>query len=191
MAEIDPLLSTEIRQLLANSGEATVLTSSVIRGAMPPERVLVADAGFIFHLDPVHLVPRKPEAPITLRPLATGDQRALQALFQSCAPQEVDDAFVEVDHAIACACFEGDRMVAAGSGYRRNGFMDVGVLTHPTYRGRRLAPALVSALSRESILKDVIPQYRCDQTNAASRRVAEASGFTLFFITETLKIADP
>ena len=191
MAEIDPLLSTEIAHLLASAGEATVLTASELRGAMPPERVFVADAGFIFHLDPEHLVPRTPQAPITLRRMTTGDRPALQGLFRSCAPEEVDDAFVEVDHEIACACFEGARMVAAGSGYRRNGFMDLGVLTHPTYRGRRLAPALVSALSRQSILKDVIPQYRCDQTNAASRRVAEASGFTLFFITEALKIADP
>jgi GNAT superfamily N-acetyltransferase len=191
MGEVDPRLVAEIGHILAGAGEAAVLTAGVIRAAMPPERVLSADAGFIFHLNPGRLVPRIPEAPITLRPLGSGDGPALQGLFRSCTPEEVDDAFVEVDHEIACACFEGDRIVAAGSGYRRNGFMDLGVLTHPSYRGRRLAAALVSALSRESILKDVIPQYRCDRTNAASRRVAEVSGFTLFFDTESLRITDP
>jgi predicted GNAT family acetyltransferase len=153
------------------------------------ERLLSADRGFIFHLEPDHLVARLPEPPFRLRPLAGSDQTALLELCSRCQTGEVEDATIEVGHEIACGCFEAGRMVAAASGYRRNGFMDLGVLTNPAYRGRRLAPAMVAELSRKSVAKGLIPMYRCDRTNVASRRVAEVSGFTQYFETESLTLA--
>ena len=94
----------------------------------------------------------------------------LRKLKDRCQPGEVDDAYVEIDHEIACGCFEELRMVAAASGYRRNGFVDLGVLTDPSFRGRRLAPAMVAAFSRDAEAKNFIAMYRCDPTNRASMR---------------------
>jgi hypothetical protein len=36
--------------------------------------------------------------------------------------------------------------------------------------------------------RGLIPQYRCNRVNKASRRVAEAAGFTLFYTTESVKL---
>ena len=188
-AEVDPQLHADLDRLLAQRGEGTVLTGELLKISVPTGRLLSADRGFIFHLEPDHLIARLPKPPITLRPLTESDQLALLELFGRCQPSEVEDAYIEVDHEIACGCFEGDQMVAAASGYRRSGFIDLGVLTDPSFRGRRLAPAMVAALSHECTAKNLIAMYRCDQTNGASRRVAVASGFTQYFVTESLTLS--
>jgi len=188
-AEVDPQLQAELVRQLARRGESPVLTGELLKASVPAEQLLSADRGFIFHLEPDHLIVRFPEPPITLRPLTESDQPALLKLIDRCQPGEVEDAYIQIDHEIACGCFEGLRMVAAASGYRRSGFMDLGVLTDPSFRGRRLAPAMVAALSRDAEARNFFAMYRCDQANRASRRVAEASGFTQYFETESVTLA--
>ncbi len=188
-AEVDPQLRADLDHLLAQRGKGAILTAELLKACVPAKRLLSADRGFIFHLEPDHLIVRFPEPPMTLRPLTESDQPALLKLMDRCQPGEVEDAYIEIDHEIACGCFEGLQMVAAASGYRRSGFMDLGVLTDPSFRGRRLAPAMVAALSREAVARNFIAMYRCDQANRASRRVAEASGLTQYFETESLTLA--
>lgn len=188
-AELDPILEGELRPLLDREGSDTALTGSLVRESPLGARLQAHDRGFIFHLDPDRLIVHAPALPITMRALIEADQRALQALFERCTADEVDDAYVDTGHEIACGCFVRERMVACGSGYRRHGFMDLGVLTDPGFRGRRLAPAIVGFLSQRCMDRSVLAMYRCDQTNRASRRVAEEAGFTLCFNTESLKLA--
>lgn len=186
--ELDPALETELAGALHRCGHEASLTAAMISESFPAERVRTADRGFIFHLEADRLIVRTPAPPISMRALTGADQPSLQALFERCKTDEVDDAYVEVGHEIACGCFLVDRMVACGSGYRRHGFMDLGVLTDPAFRGQRLAPSIISGLARLSIDLGAVTMYRCDQTNTASRRVAEVAGFTRCFITETLAL---
>lgn len=188
-AELDPSLHADFGQALLVMARDQALTAGRIQGVVPPTRVLSVDHGLIFHLEPRLRVGHIPNPPFERRPLEGSDAPALLELFDACQPNEVDDAFVAVDHEIAFGIFEGKRLVAAGSGYRRNGFMDLGEITHPAYRGRRLAPAIVAALSQQAIIREITAQYRCDVTNTSSSRVAEVCGFTRFFDTESLHIA--
>jgi GNAT superfamily N-acetyltransferase len=188
-AEIDPALQGELRSVVDRGGSDTTLTASIIRESVLGARLEAQDRGFIFHLDPDRLIGHAPAPPITMRALTEADRGALQALFDRCQADEVDDAYVDAGHEIACGCFVGERMVACGSGYRRHGFIDLGVLTDPDYRGQRLAPAIVGALSQRCVDRGALAMYRCDQTNTASRRVAEEAGFTLCFNTESLRLA--
>ena len=189
-AEIDPALQGELRSA-GGSGGRRYDADRIDRPRVGPgQRELEAqDRGFIFHLDPDRLIVHAPAPPITMRALTEADRGALQALFDRCQADEVDDAYVDAGHEIACGCFAGERMVACGSGYRRHGFIDLGVLTDPDYRGRRLAPAIVGALSQRCVDRGTLAMYRCDQTNTASRQVAEQAGFTLCFNTESLRLA--
>lgn len=187
-AEIDPGFESGLRSLLSQAGRAARLTAPGLRRTAFAHRLLTEDHGLIFHLNPDGLVEREPVRPIVLRGITRSDQTAQQALFARCAPGEVDDAYVDGGHEIACGCFDGERMVACGSGYRRHGFMDLGVLTDPAYRGRRLAPAVVAGLSRLSLERGAMVMYRCDEANSSSRRVAQAAGFTRCFHTESLKL---
>jgi GNAT superfamily N-acetyltransferase len=188
LAEIDPGLRPDLEYLLASSGADARLSAVLLRQAWGDRCLLSADAGHVFHLDPADWA--RPEAPagVELRPLGEGDRADLDRLKADCAPDEVDDAFVETDHEIAFGCFAGSGAVCAGSGYRRNGFMDLGILTHPGHRRRGLASSVVAALSGAAIAAGWIPLYRCDQGNLASKGVAGASAFTWFFGSESLRL---
>lgn len=188
-AEIDPGLYSELNDLLGRIGATMNLSAEAVQQAPPAGRVLASHRGLVFHLDPQHLVVRQPDPPVGMRSLSEADQAALLALCASCEAEEVDDAYVEVSHKIVYGCFEGDRLLSAGSGYRRNGFLDIGVITDPACRGRRLAPATVAAICLESERKALIAQYRCDVRDHASRRVAEHPGLTRLFTTETIEVA--
>ncbi|MGE5602127.1 MAG: GNAT family N-acetyltransferase, partial [Nitrososphaerales archaeon] len=83
-------------------------------------------------------------------------------------------------------CFADGRLLAASSGYRRAGFMDLGVLTHPGFRGQGLGKAVAGALCAWCAEQGVIAQYRCNTTNAASQALARALNFRLFFHSESL-----
>jgi len=188
-AELDPGLEGELRSLLDREGGDTTLTGSLVRESVLAARLQAQDRGFIFHLDPDRPIVHAPAPPIEMRALTEADRGALRALFDRCHADEVDDAYVDTGHEIACGCFVGERMVACGSGYCRHGFIDLGVLTDPGFRGRRLAPAIVGALSQRCADRGALAMYRCDQTNTASRRVAEEAGFTPCFNTESLRLA--
>lgn len=188
-AEIDPGLCSELTDLLGRIGATTNLSAEAVQQGLPAGRVLASHRGLVFHLNPQRLVVRQPHPPVGMRSLIQADQAALMALCARCEADEVDDAYVEVSHEIVYGCFEGDRLLSAGSGYRRNGFLDIGVITDPACRGRRLAPAIVAAICLESERIALIAQYRCDVGNHASGRVAEHSGFTRLFTTETIDVA--
>ena len=186
--ELDPSLHEEFAEALIRQGRQHPLTAELLKEIIPQPRLVSSDSGMIFHLEPDRLVDYPPDRAIKRRVLCQTDVEALSQLLEACDPAEVEDAFIEVDHELAACCLDGSRMVSAGSGYRRNGFMDIGVITHPAYRGRHLAPAVVAAISQDAAALDVIAQYRCDATNTASRRVAELCGFTKFFQTESIRV---
>jgi len=188
LAEIDPALHGEVEGALAEAGSKTVVSSELLQRLWGSARIGEVDAGLIFHLRPGELVRPELEPQFALRRLTPGDQAALDRMRQRCSAYEIDDAFVEIEHEIAWGCYRGEELVAVGSAYRRNGFMDYGVLTDPDHRGQGLARHVVCALTDDTLERGLIPQYRCNRVNKASRRVAEAAGFTLYYTTESVKL---
>jgi RimJ/RimL family protein N-acetyltransferase len=188
LAEIDPALKEALASVLQGAGEKAVLSSELLLRTWGKERIGEVDAGLIFHLRPGELVRPAMDVQFTLRRLTGEDQSALEALRARCTEHEIDDAYVEIDHDLAWGCFRGEQLVAVGSAYPRNGFMDYGVLTDPELRGQGLARHVVSALADDTVERGLIPQYRCNRANKASRRVAEAAGFTLYYTTESVKL---
>jgi GNAT superfamily N-acetyltransferase len=188
LAEIDPALKDALGSMLRSEGETSVLASELLLRTWGKDCIAEVDAGLIFHLRPGELVRPALDAQFTLRRLTGGDQPALEALRACCTEYEIDDAYVEIEHELAWGCFRGEQLVAVGSAYPRNGFMDYGVLTDPELRGQGLARHVVCALADDTAAGGLIPQYRCNRVNQASRRVAEAAGFTLYYTTESVKL---
>jgi GNAT superfamily N-acetyltransferase len=188
LTELDPALEAELRGAMASLGPGIVLSSELLRRAWGDSRLAEVESGLIFHLRPGDLVRPELDWQFTMRRLSSDDEPALNALRQRCTEYEIDDAYVEIGHEIAWGCFKALQLTAVGSGYRRNGFMDYGVLTDPDFRGQGLARHVVSALADDTYERGFIPQYRCNRVNKASRRVAEAAGFTLYFTTESVKL---
>jgi GNAT superfamily N-acetyltransferase len=188
LAEIDPALEAEVRRVLTQAGGRPVLSSELVRRVWGEAHIPEVQAGLIFHLRPGELVRPDLDAGFSLRRLTPDDQAALESLRRRCTAYEIEDAFVELDHEIGWGCFKGGQLTAAGSGHRRNGFMDYGVLTDPEFRGHGLARHVVCGLSDDTLERGLIAQYRCNRVNKASRRVAQAAGFTLYFTTESMKL---
>jgi GNAT superfamily N-acetyltransferase len=183
LVEIDPGLQGDLEPM------RNVAISAEMLQREWPSRIRSVDSGLVFHLRPGALVRMPPDPRVRLHTLDAAGASALTALRQRCTPEDSAEALVEVVHEITAGCFVDDLLVCAGSGYRRNGCMDFGVLTDPAFRGQRLARRVVEALSDASASLGVLAQYRCDRLNTASRRVAEGAGFTLYFTTELVQVA--
>lgn len=103
--------------------------------------------------------------------------------FTGEAPEDdLDEAFVELDHWLVFGTFVDGKVVCAASMYPWSGtpFADLGVITLPAFCGRGLGCMTVRALSAEALRREYEPQYRCQLDNAASVALARAAGFTRF-----------
>ena len=115
-----------------------------------------------------------------VRLLEAGDADAFEE-FEAATPEEdLDGAYVELDHWAVYGAFEGDELVAVGSAYpydEGDHLADLGVVTLPGHRGRGHARAVIRALSRHALDLGLEPQYRCQLDNDASVALAESLGF--------------
>ena len=119
---------------------------------------------------------------------------ALFARFQSSAPQQdLEDAYVELDHWAVFGAFTQDRLAAAASMYPWGDarLADLGVLTLPAYRGRGHARAVVRAACKYAAQQGYEPQYRCQSDNYASLAVAKAAKLTHFGTWEVVSSDSP
>ncbi|RSM99513.1 GNAT family N-acetyltransferase [Nonomuraea sp. WAC 01424] len=123
----------------------------------------------------------EPDVP-SIRPLTKADAQAFQRFQEAASEQDLDDAYVELDHWAVYGAFEDERLVSVASTYPWNGapLADLGVLTLPSYRGQGHARRLVRAISRHALARNHEPQYRCQFDNYASVAVAESAGLTRF-----------
>jgi RimJ/RimL family protein N-acetyltransferase len=122
----------------------------------------------------------------------TDDDAAIFAEFETSAPpQDLDDAYVELDHWAVFGGFAERRLVSAASMYPWGGarLADVGILTLPPFRGRGHARAVVRAICRYAAQQGYQPQYRCQLDNQASAALAKAAGLTPFGTWEVVSAA--
>jgi predicted GNAT family acetyltransferase len=127
-----------------------------------------------------------------VRALTVDDQVAFDRFIDAAPEDDVDEAFVDLDHWLVFGCFVDDVLVSAASMYPWDDstLADTGVLTLPDYRGRGYAAATVRALSAEALRRGYEPQYRCQVDNLASVAVARSAGLTLFGTWEVVLPAD-
>ncbi|WP_157648116.1 GNAT family N-acetyltransferase [Burkholderia ubonensis] len=81
-------------------------------------------------------------------------------------------AFVLVDQ-------DSDTIASEAFAIRSRGFAEIAVVTNPIYQGRGLSTLLCSQLVQWLMDRDLQPIWSCDETNAASWRVAEKLGMDL------------
>ncbi len=113
----------------------------------------------------------------------TTDDAELWARFVAEAPEDdLDDAYVELDHWLVFGAIVDGRIVSAASMYPWDDsqLADLGVITLPDVRGQGLGRATVRAMSARALELGYEPQYRCQLDNAASVALAASAGFSLF-----------
>ncbi|MEV4737101.1 MULTISPECIES: GNAT family N-acetyltransferase [unclassified Microbacterium] len=199
---IDPALpATRAVSLLRTEGGSTILSLSPERAGefdlaagtrlddeelsalLQRHGITLNDPDHLFYLPHADHAGLRAErvAPET-RPLSTADAVRF-ADFGADAPEdELDEAFVELDHWLVYGTFVEDRLVCAASMYPWSGtrFADLGVITLPEFRGRSLARRTVRAIGAAALERGYEPQYRCQIDNVASVALARAAGFARF-----------
>lgn len=128
--------------------------------------------------------------PATVRQLTSEDADAFAAFVSEAPEDDMDEAFVELDHWLVFGCFVEDRLVSAASMYPWSGtsFADLGVITLPQFRGKGFGKQTVRVISAQALRLGYEPQYRCQPDNVSSIRLAQASGFSLFAAWDVIKL---
>src|SRR5699024_5821255 len=123
-----------------------------------------------------------------VRELTAADADLFAAFTAACAEDDLDEAYVELDHWLVVGALSQGALVAAASAYvwQDSALADVGVITHPEHRRQGYARAVVRAISRRLLLRGYQPQYRCFHTNTASAAVAVSAGMGRFGTWDTL-----
>ncbi|MHA3795357.1 GNAT family N-acetyltransferase [Rhizorhabdus wittichii] len=205
---VNPALSEPYRAMLLQRDEGPVLVAlspalaersgidrnrdislAALRGRLTDGGVTLHDPDFLFYFPDVPV----PTPVARLRRLTEADREAFGVFRAEASEQDLDDAYVELDHWAAFGCFEGDRLVSAASVYPWGNALiaDIGVLTLPDARGKGYARAVVHAIGRYAREQGHEPQYRCQIDNAASVALAKASGLMPFGTWEVGLDRDP
>jgi RimJ/RimL family protein N-acetyltransferase len=179
MAAVTPALSEK----LALSARSS-LSEPVFRQMLLEAGITLHDADYLYYFAEAEKPALLEEQSAGLVRLLTAQDAAAFAEFQSSASAEdLDAAYVELDHWTVFGAFEDGRLVCAASMYPWQGdsrLADLGVLTLATHRGKGHARSVVRAISRYALGKGYEPQYRCQLDNHASAALAKATGMTLF-----------
>ena len=176
MLSVSPARARELELFGQDCVDAADLSARIERSG-----ISLNDPDHLFYLTlDDQAVLRRESSGAETRQLTAADA-ALFEDFTSEAPEDdLDEAFVELDHWLVFGTFIDDKLVSAASMYPWSGtqLADLGVITLPAFRGRGLARVTVRAMSAEALRREYEPQYRCQLDNAASVALARAAGFT-------------
>jgi GNAT superfamily N-acetyltransferase len=134
----------------------------------------------------------RPAPTLGTRLLTDQDLAALERLATACGPTAWKHSGINPARPPVFGCFAGDRLAAAGMleqwGDR---LLQVGIVTHPGYRGRGYGKAVVSAMTAHGLAAGGVVQYRTLQANFPSVGIARALGFRRFAHTLAVRLTPP
>ena len=130
--------------------------------------------------------PLTPAFPVdNVRVLSAADAALLTDLQAQCSDSELAVSEITIHDPRVMGCLAGDHLIGVASVLDWGGdIFDIGVLTHPVHRSQHVGAARSTTLSNEVIQRGGIPQYRADEQNRGSVRIAEKCGFVRFAVEE-------
>ena len=164
-------------------GSAALSSETAFRAMLAARGIELSNAEHSFYIDcATRPVIEAEDDPPHVRPLTAADATAFAEFEAANSPEDLDEAYVELDQWFVMGAMAGDSIVGAASMYPWRGttLADIGVIVRPDARGAGHARSLVRALSREAYRRGYEPQYRCDVVNDASQALASSAGFTLY-----------
>jgi len=125
------------------------------------------------------------------RLLTEADEPAMRQLAEACGETSWKQSKLSLDRHPNFGVFEQATLVAA-SGYLDMGgvLAYIGVVTHPGYRGRGFAKAVVSASMTYAFEKGLVALWRTLQSNESAVALAGAMGFELYASTLDVQLTE-
>ena len=129
--------------------------------------------------------------PTTIRLLRDRDADVFARFLEPISEEDIDLAYVELDHWAVMGSFDGDDLAAVASAYPWRGgpMADIGVLTSPWHRSRGHGRRVVRALAAHCWQQGYEPQYRTQPDNVPSQSSALAGGLEHFGDWECVPVA--
>jgi hypothetical protein len=189
----DGLVVVEDHRDIAARRRATILTArgKLVLAAAAEQAVARADpaayaADVVARADGIGLLhylggPPAGKRDPRVRVLGAADRALLGELHEAAGADASEEADVDVEHPLAVGIIEHGRLLAIATLLEEApATVDVGVLVDPAARRRRLGTAVVCDIAERAVKSGQLVQYRCNQENDASARLARGSGFTLW-----------
>ena len=135
------------------------------------------DAIFVSH---PKMVSHEPDD-VCCRLLTQDDTNVFNNFTQNISEEDLDNAYVELDHWEVYGAFVDGELVSASSVYpwQETTFLDLGVVTTPKYRGKGIGKALVSFIAKKVEPRGYCVQYRSQLDNHASLKLANSLDLVL------------
>jgi GNAT superfamily N-acetyltransferase len=134
----------------------------------------------------------RPAPTMGTRVLGAQDLPELQRLAAACGPTAWEHSGIDPARPPVFGCFAGEVLAAAGMLERwGDRLLQVGIVTHPGYRGRGHGKAVVSAMTAHGLATGGVVQYRTLQANLPSVGIAQALGFQRFAQTLAVRLSPP
>jgi GNAT superfamily N-acetyltransferase len=134
----------------------------------------------------------RPAPTLGTRRLTDQDLPALRRLADACGPTAWEHSGIDPARPPVYGCFAGAVLAAAGMLERwGDRLLQVGIVTHPGYRGRGFGKAVVSAMTADGLATGGVPQYRTLEANLPSVGIARALGFQRFARTLAVRLTPP
>jgi GNAT superfamily N-acetyltransferase len=134
----------------------------------------------------------RPAPTLGTRLLTDQDLPQLELLAAACGPLAWEHSGIDPARPPVFGRFAGDTLAAAGMLERwGDRLLQVGIVTHPGYRGRGYGKAVVSAMSAYGLATGGVMQYRTLQANLPSVGIARALGFQRFALTLAVRLTTP
>ncbi len=176
------------RALYANQPPQAVFAGNTLRQAFAPRDSTVIGPAWLGYADG-HDVQAADSR--DTRRLTREDAAALQALEVACDAIDWAHSGIDARHDLLFGCFHGSVLIAAGTCRPQSeGALDIGIVTHPAYRGHGFGRAVGSAMTAYGLSHRHVMRYRTLQTNVPSLRIAHALGYQEYGLTIAVRPLD-
>lgn len=185
--KLQVVLTTAVAQQLGlapSADENQNLTPESLQHLLQDKGIALHGADHVFHFSEAAREALLAEPPAGhIRRLSSADEAAFAEFQSNASEQDLDDAWVELDHWAVFGAFAPDgKLICAASMYPWDNakIADVGVLTLPPFRGQGQARRVVRAICRHAFQEGYQTQYRCQLDNPGSIALAKAAGLSLY-----------
>ncbi len=190
----DGFVTAAVSPLVADALALRDPTEQGFRAALQAAGITLHDADYIYYFSQDMRRELMAEStPESVRQLTHADADLFAEFEARNTEQDLDDAYVELDHWAVFGSLSDGKLASAASAYPwdESPLADTGVLSIPDYRGRGHARATVRALSRHIYDRGYEPQYRSQLDNKGSVALAASAGLTLFGTWEVVSPESP
>ncbi len=119
----------------------------------------------------------------TIRQITQDDADAFAEFHEKCSERDRQYGEVGLNDETVFGVLDGKRIIAVASSFEWQGFVDIGVLTDPDYRGQGAGKAVVASIIQHYLQNTVDERplsYRHETSNVGSGKIAKAVGWQRF-----------